>query len=169
MEEAELARRAAAGDVDAFTCLVRLHEADVRRFLDRVTMGRGGDDIAQEAFLKAWRRRAAWWGGSYRAWLMRIAWTSFLDTHRVTTRRAAREDAAFAMADSSAVDADTRIDLCRALATLSERERAAAQLCLGEGFSHGEAAEILAMPLGTLKSTVLRARARLAMVLGTAG
>ena len=46
----------------------------------------------------------------------------------------------------------------RALAELGERERAAALLCFGEGHSHGEAAAILGLPLGTVKSLVARAR-----------
>ena len=58
-------------------------------------------------------------------------------------------------------DPDAAIDLERALAGLGERERAAALLCFGEGCSHAEAAAIMALPLGTLKSIVARARAAL--------
>ena len=58
-----------------------------------------------------------------------------------------------------------RIDIDRALASLPERERAAALLCLGEGWSHSEAAQILGLPLGTLKSLVARARTKLAVML----
>jgi RNA polymerase sigma-70 factor (ECF subfamily) len=58
-------------------------------------------------------------------------------------------------------NSDLRLDLERAMAQLPERERAAAVLCFAQGYSHGEAAEILDMPLGTLKSIVARARATL--------
>ena len=44
------------------------------------------------------------------------------------------------------------------LSRLDERERAALVLCEGHGWTHGEAAVLLAMPLGTLKSTVARAK-----------
>jgi RNA polymerase sigma-70 factor (ECF subfamily) len=57
--------------------------------------------------------------------------------------------------------------MARAMAALEPRERAAAQLCFAEGYSHGEAAQILQLPLGTLKSVVARARSQLAAALET--
>lgn len=159
-QDLALARRAAAGDSAAFTALVRAHEAPVRRFLRRLA-GDSADDLAQETFLKAWRLAGHYRGeGRYRAWLMRIAWTQFLAAHRSRGRRDARE-AAFAPGEEGRNDPDSAIDLQRALAGLGERERAAALLCFGEGCSHSEAAEIMALPLGTLKSVVARARAAL--------
>ena len=159
--ETELARAAAAGDAAAFTALVRLHEGAVRRFLARLLRGEGADDLAQEVFLKAWRMAGHWRGeGSYKSWLMGIAWTSFLSFHRSRGRREEREQADIALAPAR--DSDAAIDLARALAGLEERERAAALLCFGEGCSHGEAARIMGLPLGTLKSIVARARTALA-------
>ena len=158
-EDSELARRAAAGDAAAFSALVRAHEAAVRRFLRRLA-GEAGDDLAQEAFLKAWRQAADYRGeGRYRAWLMRIAWTAFLGAHRAGRRREAREDRA--PPPQAPAHPNLAIDLARGLAALGERERAAALLCFGEGCSHAEAAEIMRLPLGTLKSIVARARAAL--------
>jgi len=46
------------------------------------------------------------------------------------------------------------------LARLSESERAALVLCEGHGWSHAEAAQLLDVPLGTLKSTVARAKSK---------
>jgi RNA polymerase sigma factor (sigma-70 family) len=159
-DELGLARRAAAGDAAAFAALVRTHEAAVRRFLARLTRGDGADDLAQEVFLKAWRSADAFRGeGSYRAWLMRIAWTLFLSAQRAKGRRDAREQAAPEPGRHD--DRDTAIDLQRALVGLGERERAASLLCFGEGCSHGEAARIMGIPLGTLKSILARARAAL--------
>ncbi|MBC7770379.1 MAG: RNA polymerase sigma factor, partial [Phycisphaerales bacterium] len=54
-----------------------------------------------------------------------------------------------------------RIALARAMTELPEDQRASVALCLGEGFSHTEAAEILKLPLGTVKSHVTRGRERL--------
>jgi len=162
-DDANLAVKAAAGDVAAFSALVRAHEAAVRRFLNRLTGGEGAEDIAQEAFLRAWRSAGAWRGeGSYRGWLLRIAWTEFLSSRRAAGRRAARDHAAFELGYSPQRNADAALDLARALRALGERERAAASLCFGEGCSHAEAAEIMGLPLGTLKSILARARTALA-------
>jgi RNA polymerase sigma factor (sigma-70 family) len=157
LNDDELAARAAAGDVAAFTNLVRRHERRVRSFLGRLTRGEGAEDLAQDVFLKAWRTASSWRGeGSYEGWLLRIAWRQFL-----SSRRGRREQAAEAEPAAPAVDANLRIDVERALAQLPARERAAALLCYGEGCSHAEAAAILDLPLGTLKSIVMRARAQL--------
>ena len=168
-QDQDLARRAAAGDVAAFAALVRAHEGAVRRFLRRLVRNSAdADDLAQDVFLKAWRTGARWRGDStYRTWLLGIAWTTFLDARRAGTRRARRDTAAF---DENRVgaDPDRAIDLARALAALGERERAAALLCFGEGCSHNEAARILGLPLGTLKSVLARSRTALAAQLEVA-
>lgn len=159
-DEATLARAAARGDVTAFSALVRFHEAAVRRLLARLVRGDGSDDLAQEVFLKAWRTAGHWRGeGSYKAWLMGIAWGVFLSFHRARSRRDAREQSA--PPPQPSVRADVSIDIARALAALDEGEQAAALLCFGEGFSHVEAAGIMDIPLGTLKSIVARARVKL--------
>lgn len=172
-DEASLARRAAAGDTAAFTSLVRLHEAAVRRFLARLGRDCNADDLAQETFLDAWRSAGAWGGtGSYRSWLFGIAWRRFLAARRATGRQAARDHAAWEMEESGAASpaaAEGAIDLARALATLPERERAAALLCYGEGCTHIEAAEAMGVPLGTLKSLAARARTALAAALESDG
>lgn len=155
----QLAARAAAGEVAAYTELVRRHERRVRAFLTRLTRGDGAEDLAQETFLKAWRLASSYRGeGSYEGWLLRISWRLFL-----SSRRKMREEPVetFDAADSGGGDRDSRIDVERALARLPARERAAALLCLGEGYSHSEAAAIMELPLGTLKSVVARARSAL--------
>ena len=57
--------------------------------------------------------------------------------------------------------ADWRMDLERAMAELPEAQRHALMLTYGSDLSHSEAAEVLGWPLGTLKTQVLRAKARL--------
>ena len=163
-----MAALVAAGDTSAFAQLVRRHERRVRAFLFRLCRGGGeGDDLAQETFLQAWRMAGTFRGaGSYEGWLLRIAWRQFLS--RVRSLKAEVE--LNAMAEES-VDTDPAagLDLQRALASLTADERAAALLCLGEGYSHSEAAFVLDMPLGTLKSIVARARMKLTKHLGEAG
>jgi RNA polymerase sigma-70 factor (ECF subfamily) len=94
--------------------------------------------------------------GSYQGWLLRIAWRQFLSSRRGRRWMPGEADEPAATPDVAA-----RIDIERALARLPERERAAALLCFGEGCSHAEAAAILDLPLGTLKSIVARARTAL--------
>jgi RNA polymerase sigma-70 factor (ECF subfamily) len=159
-EETMLARRAAAGDAAAFAMLVQRHEGPVRRFLRRLS-GEGADDLAQEVFLKAWRMAGRWRGeAGYRSWLMGIAWNAFRTSRRADRRRTQREGAF--EPEQAAGDANAKIDVERALAALGERERAAALLCFAEGCSHREAAAIMRLPLGTLKSILARARTALA-------
>jgi RNA polymerase sigma-70 factor (ECF subfamily) len=57
--------------------------------------------------------------------------------------------------------ADWRIDLDRAMAALSEAQRHALLLCYGADLSHTEAAQVLGWPIGTVKTQVSRAKARL--------
>lgn len=138
------------------------HEARLRHFLGRLA-GAAGDDLAQDAFVRAWQRAADFRGeGRYAAWLLGIGWRLFLDQHRRQRRRLA-----LAGADDTPLDArphvgiDARLDAERLLAMVSADERAAMLLCLGHGFSHAEASAIMAVPLGTLKSLVTRGRARI--------
>ncbi|HET9810305.1 MAG TPA: RNA polymerase sigma factor [Sphingomicrobium sp.] len=165
-EDLALARAAASGDAAAFARLVRTHEAAIRRFLTRLA-GHSADDLAQEAFLRAWRLAGTFKGsGSYKSWLMGIAWTQFLASRRSDKRRAEREGQW--KPEAAPPSPDRRIDIQRALSVLGERERAAALLCFGEGCSHSEAAAIMDIPLGSLKSIVARARSALAAQLETA-
>lgn len=142
------------------------HEGRLRAFLSRAA-GCDADDLAQEAFVRAWQRAGDFRGqGSYAAWVMGIGWRLFLDQRRTARRReglAERDPDAVAdprPAREAAIDAD------RLLNQLSAQERAALTLCFGHGWSHGEAAEIMGVPLGTLKSLVLRGRAKAQKLIG---
>ena len=151
-EDLALSRRAAAGDSAAFAMLVEKYERPLRSFLSRTFGAQHADDIAQDAFLKAWRAAAQYDGRArYATWLTRIAWCCRLDQLRKIKVEPAIEMAV----DQSAHEGAEVTDM---LSRLSERERAALILCEGHGWSHSEAAELLAMPLGTLKSTVARAK-----------
>ena len=133
----------------------------------RLTRGDGAEDLAQETFLKAWRMAGSFRGeGSYEGWLLRIGWRLFLSRRRARREAPADLDAG---EEGHRPDLEARIDVDRALARLPERERAAALLCFGQGYSHGEAAAILGLKLGTLKSVVARARAELARQLEGSG
>jgi RNA polymerase sigma-70 factor (ECF subfamily) len=166
MTEESLAARAAAGDAAAFEALVRAHQSQLRAFLLRLTRGDAAlaDDLAQEAFLEAWRKIGAFRGdGPFAGWLLRIAWTRFLMEAR---RRKLEPFSADWEATAPADTPDLRLDLEAGMRRLSAAERASLTLCYAMGYSHEEAAAILAMPLGTVKSHVLRGREKLMALLG---
>ena len=93
----------------------------------------------------------------------RIAYTQFLQNRRSSKASQRREDTVMAEAETVHDDRaanDARLDLDRVMAVLSPEQRAAMALCYGEGMSHAEAAEALGLPLGTVKSHVVRGRAK---------
>ncbi len=172
IKDADLVRRARAGSDTAFGQLVRQHQASVRGFLRRI-LGKGGDwaeadDLAQEVFLTAWRLLATLKSDDgFRPWLMGIAWRRAQDRTRAALRAAVRDRSWLDRLDSSAgVAAEDRMALANAMATLTPDVRACVALCLADGWSHGEAAAALDLPLGTVKSHVARGRARLLKALG---
>ena len=133
--------------------LVEKYERPLRGFLARAIGADHADDIAQEAFIKAWRAAGQYDGRArYSTWLTRIAWRCRLDALRKERKEEEIGDTHSHAPPSGEVE-----DM---LGRLSENERAALVLCEGHGWTHGEAAELLAMPLGTLKSTVGRAKAK---------
>ena len=159
--EAELARRAAGGDLTAFAVLVRAHEPGLRRYTRRLA-GDDGDDLAQDALLAGWRALGQWRGeGSLAAWFRTIATRRFLDQRRSLAGKAHHAPLSEAAHLEGRHSTEQSVAVDRALAALPDRERAAALLVFGEGHSHSEAAAILGIPLGTLKSLVARARAAL--------
>lgn len=164
MDETKLIARAAAGDSAAFALLVRQHQSGLRGFLRRLTRNDPAlaDDIAQETFLEAWRKLSHFRGdGSFAGWLNRIAWSRFLMDARKRKPQLLED-----LPEQSVETApDMKLDLESALAKLSAGERAALTLCYALGHSHEEAAAILAMPLGTVKSHILRGRDKLRALL----
>ncbi|WP_373714442.1 RNA polymerase sigma factor [Roseateles sp.] len=162
-DEAHLVARAAAGDRAAFATLVQAHQGYLRKLLGRVCRGDQGraDDLAQEAFLRAWRALPQFRGEArFRTWLTRLAYSS-LAAERPPVPAADEAATEVSAHDDFAPAADWRIDLNRALTTLREPERHALLLCYGADLSHSEAALVLGWPLGTLKTQLLRAKAKL--------
>lgn len=162
LHDVELCALAVAGERAAFGELVRRHSSAVRALLRRMgAQGSEADDVAQDAFVTAFRSIADFRGeGTFAAWLRRIA-------ARLWLRRLQRDRrlAALAQAEAPVTEfapaADGRIDLDGALKALSAPERLCVSLCYGAGLSHAEAAEALNLPLGTVKSHVKRGLERL--------
>jgi RNA polymerase sigma-70 factor (ECF subfamily) len=96
---------------------------------------------------------------AFPGWFRRIAVTCFLMSRRkVKAGHDSLDDTMPLMAEDSLPDAQAgaKIDLERALAKLSDAERLCVTLNHGEGLSHGEISEVTGIPLGTVKSHVLR-------------
>ncbi len=168
--DTELVAAARAGSDAAFARLVARHQGVVRGFLRRVLNGdrAEADDLAQEVFLTAWTSlRSLNDAAGVRPWLCGIAWRKARDRMR-SLRRAEARDAAWieASAPPPGVSPEDRLAMEAAMAALAPDERACVALCLAEGWSHGEAAAALGLPLGTVKSHVGRGRAKLLQALG---
>lgn len=167
-DERTLIAEARDGSAGAFVALVRRHQQPLRSFLRRVCYDFvEADDIAQETLTTAWTKLDSYRGdSSFRSWLCGMAYRKAADAGRSDSRRRAREARAVTVPEPAPDATDERMDLERAFASLTREQRAAVALCWAEGCSNAEAAAILGLPLGTLKSMLARARVRLRVSLG---
>jgi RNA polymerase sigma factor (sigma-70 family) len=168
MNEAALLALAAAGDSAAFEALVRQRQSPLRGFLRRLTRGDHAlaDDLAQETFFEAWRKIEQFRGdGTFARWLARIAFRRYLMWAR--QRKLEPLNEGVDIPDTRPAP-DQRLDLEKAMMRLSLPERAALTLCYAQEYTNEEAADILEMPLGTLKSHVARGREKLRKLLEVA-
>jgi RNA polymerase sigma-70 factor (ECF subfamily) len=128
-----------------------------------------GDDLAQDALLKAWRHRAQFSvGTNFKGWILKIARNHFYSQRRHVWREAPLDDALAALVPATGADQVQSLmlnDLRNALNALSDEQREATILVGAGGFSHRQAAEMCDVPEGTMKSRVCRARAKLALLL----
>ena len=99
--------------------------------------------------------------------LFGIAWRKFREGKRSFLRRLMRQGRAAAdMEATIQPDPGLKLDLAKSVSCLPPDQKAALLLCLACEFTHAEAAEALALPLGTVKSHVMRGREKLAAALG---
>ena len=162
-----IARVLTREDQHAFAELVRRYQSPVRAFLSRLTRGDAhlADDLAQETFLKAWRKLHTYRGTArFSTWLFGIACNEFRTVAR-QRKELALEDIEESPPEPGSMAIDSpgglRLDLTEALKRLHSNERAAILLCCQNGLSHEEAAEALNCPLGTVKTNVLRGKEKL--------
>jgi RNA polymerase sigma-70 factor (ECF subfamily) len=157
-----------AGDRDRFAALVSRHQGPVRALL-RARLGTSAaDDLAQEAFLRAYRALGSWRPsrGSFRAWLLAIARNVARDRVR---RRGVRPEERPLHDEPVAppqVFGDAIDGLDRAFAALSPERRTVLLLADVHGVPLEEIARIEDVPLGTVKSRLDRARKAMRDALG---
>jgi RNA polymerase sigma factor (sigma-70 family) len=168
--EAALIVASQAKDQRAFGELVKRRQGWARGLLRKMCRSAAeADDLAQEAFIKAWDRiRDLETPAAFPGWFRRIAVTTFLMAKR--RQKAVFEvidDASPIAAEDSTPEnaAGAKIDLEKALARLSDAERLCVTLNHGEGLSHSEIVDMTGLPLGTVKSHVLRGTEKLRRLL----
>jgi RNA polymerase sigma-70 factor (ECF subfamily) len=155
-------------DRNAYSALVRKYQSQIRAYLYRRTRDREwADDLAQEAFLQGYRSIHQLSGGDrFRGWLFTIAHRQFLQAYRSRTNEHQSidnwpGDGVVLFEPVSSAGLDERAEVQALLSSLRANEQEAIILCLGYEFTHPEAAEILGLSVGTVKSLVLRAREKL--------
>lgn len=165
IDHALVARVLLTDDRRAFEQLMRRHQGMVRAQLRRLLHGdhAEADDLAQETFLTAWRKLHQFRGEArFTTWLYRIAYSCFLQARR--KRSMAKEDTDDDSINQQTSPRDTpelQFDIERAMHRLSAPEQMVMLHVVQLGLSHDEAAYVLAMPLGTVKSHAKRGKAKL--------
>lgn len=170
-----LARRTLAGDVSAFGAIVERHRLVVRRVAARIVGEDEADDVAQDAFLRAFHRLGRFRAeASFRAWLLRITHNAALDA--LSRRRTEPLDDAGEPEDETSPgrprtpadqleERERRDRLAAKLRLMQPRHRAVLVLRDLEGFSYEEIAAITESPLGSVKGRLHRARRELIEIL----
>ena len=176
LDEQRLLERARAGDVSAFNTLVLVYQRQAYTLAYR-TLGNTDDaaDATQEAFLSAFRALHSFRGGSFRAWLLRIVANACIDRARRRQRRTADSlDGLLAEAgevglwadpapgpEGEALSAETAARIQAGLLELPPEQRLVVVMADIEGLAYEEIAVALHLSLGTVKSRLSRARAKL--------
>jgi len=178
MTAEELARAAADGNPDAFEQLVRLYEQKVYALALRMC-GNEEDawDVAQEAFLAAWRALPGFRGeAGFSTWLYRLTANAAIDCLRREKRRKGDlsldgGELPLVLADAgagpeeAAEGGELRRAVNTALGRLTAQHREILVLRELQGFRYEEIAGLLGLDLGTVKSRISRARKALRKIL----
>ncbi len=176
MDEAALIKKAQKGDVAAFNSLVLQYQEVVYNVAYRI-MGepQSAEDATQEAFISAYKSLRSFRGGSFKSWLMRIVTNACYDELRRRKRRPQTsldkltdENESFVFLrspDDGPEKAQQRLEMMHAiedcLQMLPDDQRITAVLGDVEGYDYQEIAGITGVSLGTVKSRMSRARAKL--------
>jgi len=184
--DSDLVRRALSGSQDAYRELAVRHERSVFNLILRIVRDSAvAEELAQDAFVKAFGRLRTYDPQfKFRSWLLRIAHNTAIDHLRrrqVETVALGEPDGpggdiGRVLADPSAEPPDRRLEraalaraLDRTLDSLRPEYRQVIVLRYQEELSYEEIAEILELPIGTVKSFLHRARAEMARRMSAAG
>ena len=158
--EAELLARAREGDHRAFADLLRRHDPGLRALAFRIVRDATlMDDPLQEAYVKAYRALPRFRGESgFGTWLYRIVHNSCIDLLRRTRDEAPLTPELAVAGPSVEAGVIAGVDVGNALDALSVEHRSVLVLVDALGFDYGDAAEVLSVPIGTVRSRLARAR-----------
>ncbi len=175
-DEVTVVALAKSGDVPAFDELVKRRQSWLRNFLRRLCGDADlADDLAQQAFLQAWRSIGSLKSNlAFGAWLRRMALNAWLDHARRHDPLEMIEANSQEAIDREPDPIDTQsvtqgVDLRRALSALAAPVRVCIVLSFSEGMTHGEISQATELPLGTVKSHISRGLQRLQELLRTEG
>lgn len=180
-EEALLVRRAAAGEEDAFEQLVVRYQKNIYNLTLRMS-GNPEDayDLAQEAFLRAWRSLSSFqFEASFSTWLYRLATNLCIDFLRRQRRgktiplQFEEDDEAQELPlpdpkpgpEEQAILTEDRQAMTDALSALEPAYRMALTMRVIDGLSYQEIAAVLEVREGTVKSRIARAREKMRQML----
>lgn len=174
--EGDLIDRSIRGDLVAFNKIVERYQSSMVLHCTGLLRDTAlAEDVTQETFVKAWRSLPTFRGDSLRSWLMRIATNGCLDVLRQRSRRATDSlDAQLVepratwttqthdfSPEEQSEQAELALRLDQALAQLPEEQRIALLMSDVLGYDYHEIAALTDSAIGTVKSRISRARARL--------
>ncbi len=180
-DDEALVRASQAGDLEAFNLLVQRHERPVFNVALRLLRDVGlAEDATQDTFIRAWQNIRTFQTGSVRSWLYKIATNRSYDMLRASSRRPAGSLEAEIVEiepiwasggrgdespDAHALRRELSIYLERALTALPDDQRMVVLLVDVQGLDYHEVAETMGIALGTVKSRLSRARAKIRQAL----
>ena len=173
-DDRRLLAQIARGERDAFEAFYARFSTHVFRFARELVRDDGiAEELTGDVMVQVWRGAQSYSGRSrVRTWVFGIAHHKAIDALRRRRLPAVELDAALGVAaaahenpETAALAADERARLERALAELSPEHRAVVELAFVDAFSQAEIAEIVGCPVGTVKTRLFYAKARLRDVL----
>jgi RNA polymerase sigma factor (sigma-70 family) len=176
MDEEALITSARKGDVRSFNQLVLLYQSMAYNLAYRILNDRdAAADATQDAFVSAFKAMRKFRGGSFKAWILRIVTNACYDQLRVKQRRPAdslddlpvEQDHIVYLRDPAerpdelVERQELNLVIQTGIQTLPEEQRIVLVLSDVQGLNYQEIAEVAGLSLGTVKSRLSRARAKL--------
>jgi len=149
-------------DHRAFKKIVVKYQSDVRGLFIKLTNGNKAlaDDLAQDTFIRAYKYLKTFKAtAGFSTWLYRISYNVFID-HTKSLKKTDDIDGYDCISEDEKV-VSSEMGIQSDLKVLSGNEKVAILLHYDSGHSHNEIAKIMDVPLGTVKTNILRAKEKL--------